>query len=157
MKRSNRSRTWVIMAFGAALLQACATTGPVFETPSVTVTSFRPLPSQGLLPRFEIGLRVVNPNRVPLALVGMAYSVSLEGQEIIEGVSNELPTIEAYGEGEVTFTAVPNLMGGMRLITDLMSRPRAGVDYVLEAKLDIGALAPPIRVRDEGRISLAPG
>jgi LEA14-like dessication related protein len=107
-----------------------------------------------MLPQFEIGLKVINPNREALHLAGVAYSVSLEGKEVIKGVQNQLPVIEGYGEGDLTLTAAPNLLGGIRLVTDLMSRPRESVDYVLEAKLDPGGFAIPIRVRDTGQITL---
>lgn len=138
-------------------LQACAGLRPGFETPTVTISSIRTLPTEGAFPKFEIGLHVVNPNRDPLKLDGVAYTVSLEGQELIKGVDNDLPIIEGYGEGDITVTATPNLLAGIRLITDLMSGPRDTFRYSLEAKLDVGAFTPPIRVRDEGEISLKPG
>ena len=106
------------------------------------------------MPQFEIGLRVINPNRETLKIRGVSYTVSLEGQELIKGVDNRLPAIEGYGTGDVTLTAAPNLLAGIRLITDLMSGPRDTFDYALEAKLDVGALMPAIRVRDEGEIAL---
>jgi len=150
--RAGTSR--VVIFVVVVLLQGCAGVQPGFETPTVTVTSFRTLPGQGMLPEFEIGLKVINPNREALELAGVAYSVRLEGQDIIKGVQNQLPVIEGYGEGDVTLTAAPNLLGGIRLVTDLMSRPRERVAYILEAKLDPGGLSVPIRVREEGQITL---
>jgi hypothetical protein len=136
------------------LLQACTGLRPGFETPTVNVNSFRPLPGEGSGPRFEIGLHIVNPNREALKLQGLAYTVSLEGQTLITGVDNELPVIEGYGEGDITLIASPNLLGGIRLIADLMASPRDSFTYALEAKLDVGSFTPPIRVRDEGQIAL---
>lgn len=148
-----------ILAFASIIvaalaLQACAGLRPGFETPSVTVSSFRPLPGDGAVPRFEIGLHIVNPNREALKLEGLAYTVSLEGRELVKGVDNDLPVIEGYGEGDVKLTATPNLLGGIRLVTDLMASPRDRFSYALEAKLDLGAFTPAIRVRDEGEIAL---
>jgi LEA14-like dessication related protein len=136
------------------LLQACASLSPDYEIPTVTVSSFRALPSEGALPAFAIGLRVINPNREPLKLEGVAYTVSLEGHEVIKGVANELPVIDAYGEGEFELTAAANLFAGIRLITDLMSKQNGSLDYKLEAKLDIGAFRPAIRVSDSGQIGI---
>lgn len=138
----------------ALLLQACAGMRPGFETPTVTVSSFRALPSQGALPNFEIGLQVTNPNAVALNLRGISYGVSLGGYELIKGVGNDLPVIEAYGQGEFKLTASANLLAGMRLLGDLMNGPKDSVPYEFEAKLDIGALRPAIRVKDSGAISL---
>jgi len=135
-------------------LSGCAGIGPGFETPTVTVSSFRALPSEGAMPAFAIGLRVINPNREPLELQGISYTVSLEGHEIIKGVGSDLPVIDAYGEGEIELTASANLFAGIRLITDLMSGSGDSFKYALEAKLDIGAFRPAIRVRDSGEVSL---
>jgi LEA14-like dessication related protein len=136
------------------LLQACAGLRPGYETPTVSVNSFRALPSQGALPNFEIGLHVVNPNREPLKLRGVSYTVNLGGHELIKGVGNELPVIDAYGEGSFTLTATPNLLAGIGLVTDLMRSSTNSVKYKLEAKLDVGRIQPAIRISDSGEISL---
>ena len=146
-------RTGVILLV-AASFSGCASMQPNFETPSVTFTSFRMLPSSGIAPEFEIGLRVTNPNGQALNLKGLAYTASLDGQELIKGVANDLPVIEAYGTGDVTLTATPDVLGGIQFFTELMRDPRDAVNYELEAKLDVGTFVPAIRVRDEGRISL---
>jgi Late embryogenesis abundant protein len=137
------------------LLPACAGLRPGYETPSVTVNSFRALPSDGGMPNFEIGLRVVNPNREALKLAGIAYSIRLDGHEIIKGVGNDLPVIEAYGSGDVTVTASANLFAGIRLVSELMRVPKDSFDYEFEAKLDPGGLYPTIRVTDSGTIAAA--
>lgn len=150
-------RLIIIVVVGlAVILQACAGLRPGYETPTVTINSFRALPSQGALPNFEIGLHVVNPNREALKLRGVSYTVSLGGHELIKGVGNELPVIDAYGEGSLTLTASPNLFAGIRLVTDLMSSANDKVPYKLEAKLDVGRIQPAIRVSDSGEISLRP-
>lgn len=149
-----RILTLASIIVAALVLQACAGLRPGFETPTVTVSSFRPLPGDGAVPRFEIGLHIINPNREALKLEGLAYTVSLEGRELVKGVDNDLPVIQGYGEGDVTLVATPNLLGGIRLVTDLMATPRDRFSYALEAKLDVGRFTPAIRVRDEGEIAL---
>ncbi len=137
-----------------AVLAGCASLRPGFETPGVTFTSFRMLPSSGMTPEFEIGLRITNPNAQALKLEGISYTASLDGKELIKGVANDLPAVEAYGTGDVTLTATPDVLGGIQFFTELMRDPRDAVRYELEAKLDVGSFAPAIRVRDEGEISL---
>jgi hypothetical protein len=46
------------------------------------------------------------------------------------------------------------MFAGMRLIRDLLSTNKDRFDYALEAKLDVGALLPAIRVTDSGSVSL---
>ncbi len=137
------------------LLAGCAGLRPGWETPTVTVKSVRAIPSQGMLPDFEIDLHVVNPNREALKLVGVSYTVSLEGHELIKGVGNELPVIEGYGEGDITLNASADLFAGVGLIRELMSSQKDTLSYSFEAKLDPGALRPSIRVKDSGEVSLS--
>jgi LEA14-like dessication related protein len=136
------------------VLQACAGFGIGYEAPTVTVSSFKALPSDGLIPAFAIGLRVINPNREALKLQGIAYTVSLDGYDVIKGVGNDLPLIEGYGEGEFNLTASANLFEGIRLVSGLMSGNKDRFSYALEAKLDVGSFRRAIRVKDAGEINL---
>ena len=113
-------------------LSGCAGMGAGYETPTVSVQSFRPLPSDdgSGLPQFEIVLHVINPNLEPLELAGVSYTISLNGQEL-------------------------NLMAGIRLFRSLMEKDGGGFDYRFEAKLDPGAFKRKIRISDSGTISLS--
>lgn len=125
-----------------------------FETPTVGVSSFRVLPSEGAMPRFEIGLHIINPNRTELKLEGLVYSVTLEGHKVITGVANDLPTIEAYGEGEVVLIASADLLNSIGLLATLLKSQQEKFDYELDAKLDIGRFQPRIHVVEKGEIPL---
>jgi len=140
-----------------ALLAACAVLRPGFEEPVVTVSSFRVLPSDTAVPRFEISLHIVNPNNFPLNLKGLSYSVGLEGHRILTGVSNQLPQVTAYGEGDVVLQASPDLLSTISLFTDLLNQPREIFNYELQGKLDIGGLWPKINIKKTGSIALAGG
>ena len=133
----------------------CAPLLPSFETPTVTLSSFRVLPGSSIVPTFEIGLHVINPNRTALKLQGLSYNVELEGFRVLSGVSNQLPVIEAYGEGDVLLQAKPDLFSTISLFTNLINQPRDNFTFSLEALLDVGGLMPKIRVQKEGMLSLA--
>ena len=134
--------------FGCAVLQS------KYEPPSVNVTSFRLLSSNDLIPRFEIGLRITNPNSAALRLQGLSYHIEIEGHKIVSGVSKDLPHIEGYSEGNVTLTASANLLSGIRLITDLINQKRNTFTYGFEAKLDTGEWKLPIHIKEYGEFSL---
>ena len=131
-------------------LSACATVPTDFEEPSVSVTSFTPKHSAGITPQFEIILHVTNPNREPLELEGMSYTIHLDGNKVMSGVSNDLPTIEPYGEADVTLNATANLLGGFQLLTGLMNQTKEHIEYEFKAKLDIGVFMPRIDVVRKG-------
>ncbi|MDT8408971.1 MAG: LEA type 2 family protein [Wenzhouxiangellaceae bacterium] len=144
------------LVFGfIALAGACAGFGQGREPPTVSVQSFRAVPGQGSgLPTFEIGLVVLNPNPEPLRLQGVAYSVRLDGQSLLDGVSNELPVIEGYGQETVTLKAAINVLGGIRLLNSLMRSPSQTFDYEFSAKLDPAGFSRNIHLTESGRIDL---
>lgn len=139
---------------GIMMLNGCATLQTDYKTPEVSVTSFRALPSEGVSPRFEIGLHVINPNRSELSINGIVYSVKIEGHKILTGAANDLPVIEGYGEGDVTLQATADLFNSINLIADLMSQPRDTFTYDLDVDLDIGDFLPMIHVEKTGKIAL---
>lgn len=139
------------------LLQGCATLKPLdFEDPSVTVNSVKIVPSEGIAPKFEISLHVVNPNSIALPLRGVAYTVKIEGKQILNGVSNKMPEIAAYGDGDITLSATANLLNSVRLLASLMQKNQDQVAYEMNAKLDLGTFTPDIHVKEVGEISLKP-
>ena len=135
------------------LVAGCSTLRPGFETPSVDVTSFRMLPSETLTPRFEIGMRIVNPNAVKLNLRGISYKVFLNDYQVVEGAASDLPVVPAYGDAEFKVTATVGLIESMRFVNDMLQNTRGQVAYRLNAKLDIGALVPAITVEKTGSFS----
>lgn len=138
---------WVCLAAG------CASLRPDFEAPSVSVTSFKPVASQGLAPRFEIGLRVVNPNAAKLNMRGMSYRIFLNDYEVVEGAANELPIVPAYGEAEFNVIATVGLIEGIRFVNDLLQKGSGQVIYRFQTKLDVGTMSPAIRIEKTGSFS----
>jgi len=146
-----------LILVAAASLSGCAGMGSGYETPTVSVQSFRPTTAAngGGLPTFEIVLHVVNPNLDPLELAGISYTISLDNRDLINGVGNDLPVIEGYGEGSFTVTASFNIIAGIQLFRSLMQKESDSFEYSFEAKLDPGAYKRKIRVSDSGSISLS--
>jgi len=136
------------------LLSGCAGLPIDFEEPTLTVTSIALRNSNSMAPQFDIMLRITNPNRIALDLVGMSYTVQLAGNKVMTGVTNDLPVIEAYGETDVSISALVSLIGSMKLLNDLMVRNPEQIEYVFDARLDIGRLYPRINISRSGRISL---
>ncbi|MFT5692305.1 MAG: LEA14-like dessication related protein [Oceanicoccus sp.] len=146
--------TQMLAAVMILALSGCASLLPTFESPTVSVSAFRILPSDTLNPKFEIALHITNPNNTALNFQGVAYSASIEGHRILSGVSNDLPVIEAYGEGDVRLIASADLLGSFGLINDLMNKQRKNLVYRLNIKLDVGRFTPAIQVENTGTISL---
>jgi len=145
-----------LLALALVSLTACASLRANFENPSLEVTSIALLPSEGMQVNFDVGLKVSNPNRVALNVVGLAYDLSLDGFKIIQGVGNDIPAIPAYGDAEFHVSASTNLMQSFKLLSELMSKPKSILDYALNAKIDLGStLLPALRLSDAGEINLS--
>lgn len=139
---------WVI------LLSGCASLGTPMDPPNVTVESFSSLPSEGGGPRFLIKLRVQNPNEQKLDIAGISYGIELAGQEVLTGVSNDIPVIDGYSEGIVSLQASLKLFQLLRLLADLGQSEANELTYRFSAKIDFKGLVPTQRVEEEGRIAL---
>ena len=150
-----RTHRITILVLTILTMTACATLQQDFETPAVNVSAIRPMPSDSLTPRFEIVLHIVNPNRSPLKLQGIVYTLALDGHKVLTGAANDLPTIEGYSEGEVTLTAATSLLSSIRFLTELMHKQRETIAFELTAKLDPGGIRPPIHVSEKGKIDFS--
>jgi LEA14-like dessication related protein len=146
---------WLTAMLAVLMMAGCATLRPSFETPTLTVNSIRLLPSGNIVPKFEVGLHIINPNRSALRLHGIAYTLSLDGFKVLTGVANDLPTIEAYGQGDITLVATANMISSIRLLSDLLNQQRNTITYDLDAKLDLGGILPALHINESGDIDLA--
>ena len=144
------SAMWVLF-----FISGCAVmTDPHFESPVVSLSSFRMLPQTESGPKFEIGLHIINPNRTELDFEGIYYTITVEGYDVIAGVSNNLPIVEPYGEADILLEASVDLIKSIRLISSLMQQPRNSFKYSFSAKLDPGGLNPRVTIRENGEFSL---
>jgi LEA14-like dessication related protein len=147
--------SFLLLIFTLCLLCGCAgTMRPGFEPPVVSLQTFKMLPQEGVTPRFEIKLHIINPNRDSLNLEGIFYTVGIEGYNVLSGVSNDLPTVEPYGEAEITLLANVDFFKGIKLISSLLQEPRDTYKYSFDAKLDLGGFSPNINLQEEGEFNL---
>lgn len=137
---------WALLLLSAFWTTGCVTLRPDYVAPTVDMVSFKPLESESIVPRFEIGLRVVNPNAAKLELRGMSYALSLNGYQVVEGAANELPVVPGYGEAEFRVVARVGLIESIGFVNDLLKKSHGEVTYRFKAKLDVGALLPAIHI-----------
>ena len=153
-KNHKLSLATFVLVFSFLILTSCTTLDPDYEEPTVTINSFRALPSEGMVPAFEIGLHILNPNSSSFQLDGIVYTVSIQGHDVVKGVGKDFPVIEGYSEETVKLKATANLFAGIRLVMDLMNSPNKDLEYEFEAKLDTGGFGRSIRVKEKGSFRL---
>ena len=143
--------TWVVLL--STFLVACAGTpaSDGFDTPTVELLSIKPLPSRGMEARFEITLRVVNPNSGALKIEGLYYELAVQGKDIVDGTSNQTVTIDAYSEGLIILEARAGMFGAFGLLRELMKNPPdSGFSYELKTKISLSGYPIPIRIKKVG-------
>ncbi|WP_458775354.1 LEA/WHy family protein [Desulforhopalus sp. 52FAK] len=148
-----RSQFIIIFFIGVLCLGGCAKFTSNYEEPTVGLKTFRLLPSDGIVPTFEIGLHIINPNRDPLNIDGLYYTVNIEGHKVLAGVASDLPEIKGYGEGDITIQATVDLLSGAKLIRSLLMQPTSSLEYTFNAKLDMGPFTPTMNIVEKGQIS----
>jgi len=146
----------VITLFFCGLMTGCSTLTPGFDEPTIAISSFNLAPDEGQGPVFLIGLQIVNPNDKPLKLTGMAYTVNLEGFDILSGAASDLPTVEPYSEATVSISARASLLNSIRLMNRLMQQPSESLHYEFKAKLQVENFIDPIRLTESGTFSMTP-
>ncbi|MGS2724344.1 LEA type 2 family protein [Porticoccus sp. GXU_MW_L64] len=144
-----------VVLLAVMLLTGCASLTPGFQNPEVNLVAVAPVSSSSLLEqRFKVGLRVLNPNSVPLPVKGLSYSLKLNGYKVVSGATGDIPELPAYGDVRLDLEAGVNLLGGARFLSGILNNPHQQLDYQLETRLDVGLLLPAITLVEEGQISL---
>ncbi|RUM61823.1 MAG: hypothetical protein DSZ03_07905 [Sulfurimonas sp.] len=137
------------------LVGGCAGLQPDLPKPAVSISGFKMLPSNGIVPRFEIRMRVVNTGRTPLDIEGVVYTVELDGNRILTGVAKNLPVIAAYSEGNVTVSGTPDLFGSLGFFQKMVQERSDGIAYNIDVAIDVGTFYPTIRTSKHGTFSLS--
>ena len=138
----------------ALFISGCASVMPDIDPPKVTVEKVESIPSESGAPRFKISLRVINPNTQSLDIAGISYGIEIMGQEVVSGVTNDVPVIEGYSEGVVTLDAGLQLFQVFRLLTSLGKSQGEALEYRFVAKIDFKGLVPTQHVEEKGELTL---
>lgn len=125
------------------LLAACATGGPDgLQSPYVSLSNITPGDSMTFFEqRYEVALRVQNPNNTPLPIAGMNYHVILNDREFARGVSHEETLIPALGEAIVHVTVTSGPLDWLKQIDRLESDPALKPSYKIEGAFFLSGFA----------------
>ncbi len=120
----------------------------------IGVVGLEPLPGQGLEMRFNLKLRLQNPNETPIDYDGIAVELELNDKPFATGVSSRKGTVSRFGE---TVIAVPISVSAVAAVRQLFrfaeSERVDRLPYVLRGKLGGGAFGTR-RFTDRGTLTL---
>jgi LEA14-like dessication related protein len=124
----------------------------------VNVAGIEPIDSQGLEMRFNVKLRVQNPNESPVSFDGVSLDLELNGKQFASGVSDQHGTVPRFGETVVNVPLTVPAFAAVRQAFAFAGAAQSGqIPYVLRGKVG-GGLMGTTRFIDQGTLSLpAPG
>ncbi|NYH21207.1 LEA type 2 family protein [Paraburkholderia bryophila] len=120
----------------------------------VNVAGIEPIDSQGLELRFNVKLRVQNPNESAVSFDGVSLALELNGKPFASGVSDQGGTVPRYGETVVNVPLTVPAFAAVRQAFAFAGVAQSGqIPYLLRGKL-AGGLMSTTRFVDQGTLSL---
>lgn len=133
-----RTSRWLIATVASAVMLAGCAGLRDLEPPEVVVTAIRPVDATLLEQRFDVDLRIYNPNNRDLSVEGVDFELDLNGKRLARGAGATDLDLPRLGEAETTVRVSSSFLG---LARQLMS---AGETDTLTYRM-------------KGRIHLSPG
>ncbi|WP_201188705.1 LEA type 2 family protein [Pseudomonas fluorescens] len=143
----------IVLSLLLLSLSACALL-PDRDPLNINVVGFDPLPSQDMEVRFAVKIRVQNPNDTAIDYNGVALDLSVNGQPLASGVSDQSGSIARFSE---TVLSVPVSVSAFSVLRQTLGLSQTqtlnNLPYVLRGKL-AGGLFGTRRFTDSGKLSL---
>ena len=150
-----KTRWWIIVAV-AMVLVSCATMPKEYETLIVHITEMTPKDMAIFEQRFNVKLRIQNPNDVEFSINGLRFEIQLNEREFANGMSGQRIAVPRFGS-EVVETEVFTTLGSfLRQVQELNKAGGQKVRYRLKGTAFVdapGAFKAPFD--EQGEIDLA--
>lgn len=144
----------LIMLCILAVVSAC-TEIQTAEPPQVHLTDIQMLDGGILEQRFQVDLRVGNPNNFDLPLDGLTFDLELNDRSFAQGFSNEAVTIPRLGEAMVRVIATTTLFDVVQQV--LVLGQRDDLSYRIEGQVYLqGITSRAVPYEQSGRMRLVP-
>jgi len=130
----------------------CATLGPNFEPPRITLLSLQPDSLTLLEQKYLIHLRIQNPNEQALEIRGLHYDLELNGRSFLSGVSNDSLVVPPFGDAVMRTEGISTLFGYLRQIEELNKGTRDALEYRLSGRLSLRGRPGGVRFDYQGEL-----
>ncbi len=151
-----KNRIMIVMMLIGSLISGCvgdmagSVAKSMFAAPTVSVTSLVPKSSANGQVAFDVGLKVNNPNPVPLPISSINSQIALNGLSLLSasGVANK--TIPANGSGDVTLSANVGAKQIQQLVTTIRS---PNITYDLSGNVGLMGNSMTLPIRHRGQVN----
>jgi LEA14-like dessication related protein len=124
-----------LTAAALLLLTACSSLPVKTQSPRVTLIGLSLLSVDLLEQRYQVRLRIKNPNAFELPVRGMDFNLELNGKTFADGVSSQALDVPAYGESVVALEVSSSLLQVFRQLQSLDESASPGIRYRIEGSV----------------------
>lgn len=124
------------------------------QAPKVTVVDVQLAGFSIFEQKFDVSLRLQNPNDFALPITGMAYGLSIEDNPVAHGVSDQPINLPAFGEQVVTVSVAGNLMTTLAQLQRWRQSSKSSVNYSLQGRLKMAGTPGSIPFAQTGDFTL---
>lgn len=122
----------------------------------VNVAGIEPLQGEGMETRFNVKLRVQNPNASPVEYDGVSLELELNGSSFASGVSDQRGAVPRFGEALIDVPLTVPAFSAVRQAFAFADSAQVGrFPYVLRGRL-AGGIVGGTRFIDQGTLLLPP-
>ena len=90
--------------------------------PEIKLINLRPVEATGFEQRFQVDLRIINPNDFALDLDGLTFELDVNERRFASGVSDRAFTVPRLGEATTSVTASTSLIEMVQQVMGLAER-----------------------------------
>ncbi len=145
-----------LLLYCTATLTACSLFGGYQETPRVSLVGIQPIEMGLLEQRYELQLRILNPNDKEIPVKGLSYSIEINGHEFAYGVSRQPVTIPPFSEALLDVEVVSNLLNVMQQFQEISAESSNSLKYRLRGKISLAKSLAKLPFNVEGELSWLP-
>ncbi len=145
-----------LLLYCTATLTACSLFGGYQETPHVSLVGIQPIEMGLLEQRYELQLRILNPNDKEIPVKGLSYSIEINGHVFAYGVSRQPVTIPPFSEALLDVEVVSNLLNIMQQFQEKSGESSNSLKYRLRGKISLAKSLAKLPFNVEGELSWLP-
>jgi LEA14-like dessication related protein len=124
-------RVWAVLL--TMVVTACSTMPKDFEAPKFSVANIAPKDVAIFEQRFDVQLRIQNPNNFDLGINGIRFEIYLNEKEFGNGMSGQSLTIPRFGSDVITAEVITGIGSFLRQMQG-MSSSATKLRYRLKGK-----------------------
>lgn len=154
MRLMPTSRWWVLM--GLLLLTGCASLPFTLAPPKVSLVDLKALPAGVMEQRFQLTLRLSNPNNQALTLNGLDVALAVNDSDLVRALSSETVVLPRLGNELLVLEAKVSTIDLIRQGLRLANKKDEPLNYRLHGKAYVQNLSWPLPFEHRGDIQWPP-